>query len=52
MSERMRNIHTTFIAIICLALTQVVSSRELSPYTVQPDTVVFDLPDVKGNNTP
>ena len=48
MSERMRNIHATFIAVICLALTQVVGSRELSPYTVQPDTVVFDLPDVKG----
>jgi thiol-disulfide isomerase/thioredoxin len=48
MSERMKKIHTTFVAIICLALTQVAGSRELSPYTAQPGTAVFDLPDVKG----
>jgi len=44
----MKNIHTTFIAIICLSLAQVASSRELSPYTAQPATNTFDLPDIKG----
>jgi thiol-disulfide isomerase/thioredoxin len=46
-SERMKTIHTTFFAIICLLLMQVAGSRELSPYTAQPGTAVFDLPDVK-----
>jgi len=46
--ELMKNIQTTFIAIICLALMQAAGSRELSPYTAQPDTAVFDLPDIKG----
>ena len=44
----MISIHTTFVAIICLALTQVAVGRELSPYTAQPGTAVFDLPDIKG----
>jgi thiol-disulfide isomerase/thioredoxin len=44
----MKTIHTTFIAIICLLLMQAAGSRELSPYTAQPGTAVFDLPDVKG----
>ena len=44
----MKSIHTTFIAIICLALAQVAGSRELSPYTLQPGVAAFDLPDLKG----
>jgi thiol-disulfide isomerase/thioredoxin len=44
----MKNIPVMFIAILCLALTQAADSRELSPYTAQPDKIVFDLPDVSG----
>jgi len=44
----MKIIHITFFAIICLLLTQVTDSRELSPYTALPDKIVFDLPDVSG----
>jgi len=44
----MKNIPVTFIAILCLAFTQVANSRELSPYTAHPGTTVFDLPDLKG----
>ena len=44
----MKGIQTTFVALICLALMQAAGSNELSPYTAQPDTAVFDLPDIKG----
>jgi len=48
MPERVKTFHSLFIAIICLALSQVAVSGELSPYTAQPGTAAFDLPDVKG----
>ena len=44
----MKSLHTAFVVIICLVLAQIVNSRELSPYTAQPATATFDLPDVKG----
>ena len=44
----MKRRHTFFVAIICLALTQVAGSGELSPYTAQPGMAAFDLPDLKG----
>jgi thiol-disulfide isomerase/thioredoxin len=44
----MKSLHPLIVAIICLALSQVAGSRELSPYTAQPGTAAFDLPDVKG----
>ena len=44
----MKIIPITFFAIICLVLTQAAGSRELSPYTAQPGSTTFDLPDVKG----
>ena len=46
--DRMKSIYITLVAIICLALTQVTGGRELSPYSVQPGTAVFDLPDIQG----
>ena len=46
--DRMKSIYITLVAIICLALTQAAGSGELSPYTAQPGTTAFDLPDVKG----
>ena len=48
MSEHMKNIHTTLVVNICLALTQVVGSGELSPYTAHPGTAAFNLADLKG----
>ena len=44
----MKTIPITFFAIICLVLTQAAASGELSPYTAQPGSTTFDLPDVKG----
>ena len=44
----MKRIHTTFIVFICLVLSQAAGSGELSPYTAQPGTASFELPDVKG----
>ena len=44
----MKRFHTLIIAIICLALTQVAGSGELSPYTAPPGMTAFDLPDLKG----
>jgi len=44
----MKRFHTLIIAIICLALTQVAGSGELSPYTAEPGTASFELPDLKG----
>ena len=44
----MKSIQLTLVAIICLTLAQAAVSRELSPYTAQPGTATFDLPDVKG----
>jgi thiol-disulfide isomerase/thioredoxin len=44
----MKSILATLVAILCLALTQVAGSRELSPYTLPPDKAVFDLPDIQG----
>jgi thiol-disulfide isomerase/thioredoxin len=46
--KNMKSIHITLVAIICLTLAQAAVSRELSPYTAQPGTATFDLPDVKG----
>jgi thiol-disulfide isomerase/thioredoxin len=46
--KNMKSIHITLVAIICLTLAQAAVSRELSPYTAQPGTAAFDLPDVKG----
>ena len=48
----MKRFHTLIIAIICLALTQVASSGELSPYTAPPGMAAFDLPDLKGQQHP
>jgi thiol-disulfide isomerase/thioredoxin len=45
----MKGLNTLTIAIICAVLTQVAGGRELSPYTAQPGTAVFDLPDLKGH---
>jgi len=44
----MKSLAITFVAIICLAIAQVANSRELSPYTAQPATATFDLPDLNG----
>ena len=44
----MKRLYTLFVALICLSLTQVASSGELSVYTAQPGTAVIELPDVKG----
>jgi len=44
----MQRLRTSFIAFICLTLTQVAGSGELSPYTAEPGTAAFDLPDLKG----
>jgi len=44
----MKSILTLMVAIICAALTQVAGSRELSPYSAEPGTAVFNLPDLKG----
>jgi thiol-disulfide isomerase/thioredoxin len=44
----MKSLPITFVATICLVLAQAAGSRELSPYTAQPATATFDLPDVKG----
>jgi thiol-disulfide isomerase/thioredoxin len=44
----MKTIHSLFVAITCLILAQVANCRELVPYTAQPATAIFDLPDVKG----
>jgi len=44
----MPRLHTAFIAIFCLALTQAAGSGELSAYTAQPGTATFDLPDIRG----
>jgi len=46
--DRMKSIYITLVAIICLALTQVAGSGELSPFTARPGTAAFDLPDIKG----
>ena len=48
----MKSIQLTLVAIICLTLAQAAVSRELSPYTAQPGTATFDLPDVKGTAQP
>ncbi len=48
MSERVKTIATTYVAIICMALSQVAASGELFPYTAQPGIAAFDLPDIKG----
>jgi thiol-disulfide isomerase/thioredoxin len=47
-ANHMKSIHITFVAIICLALTQIAGSRELSPYTAQSGKAVFDLSDTRG----
>ena len=44
----MKRFHTLIIVIICHALTPVAGSAEHSPYTAQPGTATFDLPDIKG----
>jgi len=46
--DRMKGIYITLVAILCATLTQVAGSRELAAYTAEPDKVVFDLPDLKG----
>ena len=46
--EHMKNIHTMFLGIICLALAQAAGGNELYPYTAQPDSAAFSLPDVQG----
>ena len=43
----MKRLYTLFVTLICLSLTQVASSGELSAYTAQPGITAFDLPDIK-----
>jgi len=44
----MKRLNTLITAILCVALSQVAGSRGLDPYTADPATAVFDLPDLKG----
>ena len=46
--DRMKSIYITLVAIICLALTQVAGSGELSPYKAQPGIAAFALSDLQG----
>jgi thiol-disulfide isomerase/thioredoxin len=48
MSERVKTLRSSLVAIIFLSLMQTAGSGELSPYTAQPGTAVFALPDIKG----
>jgi thiol-disulfide isomerase/thioredoxin len=45
---RMKPTCRTLVAIICLLLSPLAGSRELSPYSIQPGSAVFDLPDLQG----
>jgi len=45
----MKRLNTLIAAITCAALSQVAGSQGLDPYTADPGTAVFDLPDLKGN---
>ena len=45
----MNRLNILIVAILCAVLTQIAGGRELSPYTAQPGTAVFDLPDLKGH---
>ena len=44
----MKSVYLTVVTIFCLALSPLAGSRELSPYSMQPGSAVFDLPDLQG----
>ena len=44
----MKRLNTLITAITCAVLSQVAGSSELAPFTADSTTVVFELPDLKG----